>query len=255
MPAVVGLRPSGGLGVGERIPQPGQLGCIQRRVAIGWRCGGHRSPGTDRPTPVHRSAFANVAAAIPRSAPPAHSPRRSSRSSAARQRSPMACPAAQRRVGHCLPPRQGPHCFPSAHCIPAARHHTAMTTMNRTVYADVSEPTKTAPPICNATMTTSCTRPPGLSCNAMAEQTTPAPAAQIAAAPVSTASARTAIARTPSGCEPPRRCPASAASRRRRPGCRWSLTHSGVNDLARWSNSLQSHVKIRVILGIFQDGQ
>ena len=70
--------------------------------------------------------------------------------------------------------------------------------MNRTLYADVNEPTKTAPPICNATMTTSCTRPPGLSCKAMAPHTTPVPATHIAAAPVSRAMARVAIARTPS---------------------------------------------------------
>ena len=91
-----------------------------------------------------------------------------------------------------------PALLPSAHCMPAARHHTAMTTTNTMLYADVSEPTKTAPPICSATMITSCTRPPGLSCSAMAPPMTPAPAAHMAAAPPSTASASTAIARIPS---------------------------------------------------------
>ena len=87
---------------------------------------------------------------------------------------------------------------PSAHCMPAAKHHSATTTTNATSLDAVNAPRNTAAPICNDTMMTSGTRPPGLSCSAMAPAIAAALAAHTAAIGEFQYSATAAIARTPS---------------------------------------------------------
>ena len=91
-----------------------------------------------------------------------------------------------------------PACEPTAHSMPAEKHHTATTPTNTMPYAAVNAPTQTATPSSSDTATTSGTRRNGVSCNAAAPAIAPAPAANIAAAGEPTYRATAAIARTPS---------------------------------------------------------
>ena len=69
-----------------------------------------------------------------------------------------------------------------AQCIPAATHHSAVTTTNAMLLPSVSEPSSTASAISRETTTTVGNRLRGLSCKALAPAT-------MAAAPALTAAA------------------------------------------------------------------
>ena len=74
-----------------------------------------------------------------------------------------------------------PALAPSAHCMPTAKHHSAITPTKMALYADVKEPSRTAAPISSDTAITRGIRPRGLSCSAVAPAIAAAPAAAVAA--------------------------------------------------------------------------
>src|ERR1700694_1503704 len=91
-----------------------------------------------------------------------------------------------------------PALAPSAHCMPAAKHHTATTNTNTALYAAVSVPSSTATPISSDTATTRGIRPRGLSWSAVAPAIAAAPAADVAAPAEPQCTATAATTRTPS---------------------------------------------------------
>src|ERR1700694_1968890 len=91
-----------------------------------------------------------------------------------------------------------PALAPSAHGMPAAKHHTATTPANTALYAAVNVPSSTATPISSDTATTRGIRPRGLSWSAVAPAIAAAPAADVAAPAEPQCTATAATTRTPS---------------------------------------------------------